>query len=148
LGKRRLLCRLSSTIHRQAGKQAETKFKDQITHSTPISVKQIVAFRKTALRHGIWFRTLNRVERGILDLTIKYVARIKSSQLATIVTAIIEKLHVASQTIVDMLTRSVGFMLAKKMSSLAVSWGNCLAHDWANDAGFARYLAVSTMNKR
>jgi len=44
--------------------------------------------------------------------------------------------------IADRLVRTVGVSLAQKMSGLAVGWGNCSAVEWANDRGFARYLAL------
>ena len=36
--------------------------------SKPVSVNQIAAFKRVALRRNVWFRVLSRVERGILDL--------------------------------------------------------------------------------
>jgi hypothetical protein len=133
-------------MQRRVGKQSEAKFKTEIVHSSSVSVKQILFFKKTALRHGIWFRALNLVERGILDLTTRYVACIKSSKLATVVMAILEKLRIASEGVVDRLVRTVGFSLAKKVSVVAQSWGNRSAFSWANDSDFARYLAVSHLN--
>ena len=47
---------------------------------------------------------------------------------------------------VDRLVRTVGFSLAKKVSSLAKSWGNLSASSWADDARLARYLAVTHLN--
>jgi hypothetical protein len=146
LKERELFCRLSSVMNRRAGKHKETKFKSKIAHATSVSVKQILVFKKFALRNGIWFRALNLVERGILDLTTQYVACIKSSKLATVVTAILEKLRIASEGVVDRLVRTVGFSLAKKVSIVAQSWGNRLAVAWAQDADFARYLAVTHLN--
>jgi len=104
--------------------------------------------KKFALRRGIWYRALSRVERGILDLTTRYVEYISSAKLAKVVTAIIEKLQLASQSVVDRLVKSVGFSLAQKVSVIAVSLGNFSASSWAFDAGFARYLAVSHLNTR
>ena len=142
---RGLLCRLSSAMHRRDGKHAETKLNSKIVQY-PVSVKQIVIFKKTALRQGIWFRALNLVERGILDLTSRYVANIKSTKLANVVSAILEKLKIASEGVVDRLVRTVGFSLAKKASCVAQSWGNRSAITWGQDADFARYLAVTYLN--
>lgn len=102
--------------------------------------------KKAALRRGIWFRALNRVERGVLDLTVRYVDCIRSAKLATVVTAILEKLKLATESVVDRLVRSVGFSLAQKVSAVAVGLGNRSASRWAVDAEFARYLAVTHMN--
>ena len=111
-----------------------------------LSVGFISVIKKCALRRGIWFRALSRVERGVLDLTTRYVDCIRSAQLAKVVTAILEKLRIASEGVVDRLVRTVGFSLAKKVSIVAQSWGNHLAIAWAKDSDFARYLAVTHLN--
>jgi diacylglycerol kinase len=59
------------------------------------------------------------------------------------VTAIMEKLQSAIESIVDRLVRTVGLPLAQKISDIAVSWGNRLASMWANDLAFARFLVVN-----
>lgn len=112
-----------------------------------IKVQQIVQVKKVALRRGIWYRALNRLERSVLDLTAKYVDTIRSSKLATLVMVIVEKLKVASESIVDRLVRSVGFPLAQKVSVIAVSWGNSSAKQWASDKDLARFMAVTHLNK-
>jgi len=111
-----------------------------------VGPSEIVYAKKFALRRGIWYRTLSRVERGVLDLTARYVACIKSTKLANVVTAILEKLKLASESMVDRLVRTVGFSLAQKISTVAVGLGNRSATRWAVDAEFARYLAVTQMN--
>ena len=106
-----------------------------------ISFKGITEARKLALRNGAWFRTLNRVERGIIDLTVRYVDNVKSAKLAKLLTVIIQKLKLATENMTERLVRTVGISLAKKISFIAVSWGNVSATKWAEDRAFARYLA-------
>jgi hypothetical protein len=107
------------------------------------SVGTLIELKKRALRRRVWFRFLNRVERGIIDLTVRYVDCIKSTKLAKLVTAIIEKLQTTKENIVDKLVRTVGLALAQKISNLAVSWGNLLACMWANELEFAKFLVVN-----
>jgi hypothetical protein len=107
------------------------------------SVRTLAEAKKFALRRRVWFRLLNRVERGIIDLTVRYVDRIKSVTLAKVVTAIMDKLQFAVESVVDRLVRTVGLPLARKISDIAVSWGNRLASMWADDRGFARFLVVN-----
>ncbi len=109
-----------------------------------ISVGRLVDAKKTALRRGVWFRSLSRVERGIIDLTVRYVDSIKSTKLANVVTAIIEKLHFAIESVADRLMRTIGLALARKISDIAVSWGNGSASNWAEDRAFAKYLAFNS----
>lgn len=108
-----------------------------------LSIGRLVEAKKSALRRGVWFRSLNRIERGIIDLTVRYVDNIKSSKLAQVVTAIIEKLQVSMETLVDKMVRNVGLPLAKKISEIAVNWGNRLASKWAEDRAFARFLMIN-----
>jgi hypothetical protein len=111
--------------------------------NSSLSVGTLAEAKKLALRRGVWFRLLNRVERGIIDLTVRYVECIKSVVLAKVVTAIMEKLQSAMESVVDRLVRTVGLPLAQKISDIAVSWGNHLASMWANDLAFARFLVVN-----
>ena len=60
-----------------------------------LSVAELVEVQKVAQRRGVWFRALNRVERGIIDLTVKVVDCIKSGKLAKMLEAIVEKLQLA-----------------------------------------------------
>ena len=118
-------------------------FSPKLTTSTLIPLDQIFTSKRHALRRGVWFRALNSAERGILDLTMRYVATIKSTTLAKVVTAIITKLQCAMECVVDRWVRTVGLPLARKISSVAVSWGNHLASRWADDHAFARFLAFN-----
>jgi hypothetical protein len=107
------------------------------------SVGKLVEIKKDALKHRVWYKTLNRIERGIIDLTVKYVDCIKSTKLAKVVTAIIEKLQLTMESIAEKLVRTVGLPLARKISNIAVSWGNRLAKLWAEDRAFARFLVMN-----
>ncbi len=127
-------------------KRAVPKGAVESQQSNVCPVARILIIKKAALRGRIWYRALSRVERGILDLTVRYVDCIRSATLANVVTAIIEKLKLAREGLVDRLVRTVGFSLARKVSAMAVGLGNHLATRWADDAGFARYLAVTQLN--
>jgi len=78
-----------------------------------------------------------------VDLTMRYVDDVKSSKLARVLTAIMEKLVQATEGMAERLVRTVGRELARKASDVAVGWGYCSAWAWACDSGFARYLAVN-----
>jgi hypothetical protein len=109
----------------------------------PPSISALAEAKKHALRHRVWFRLLNRVERGVIDLTVRYVDSIKSVKLAKVLTAIMEKLQFALERIVDRLVRTVGLPLARKISNTAINWGYRLASMWAEDIAFARFLVVN-----
>ena len=113
-----------------------------------LSIGKLVEARRFALRRGVWFRVLNRVERGVVDLTMRYVDDIKSTMLAKVLMAILDKLALATESMADRLVRTVGVSLAQKMSSIAVGWGYRSASGWAVDREFARYLAVNVVLNR
>ena len=134
---------MSVLLKRRFERCVDVRFRAQ---TMTFSINQINIVKQAALRRGIWFRALSRLERGVLDLTVRYVVSIKSATLATVVTAILNKLRLATESKVDRLVKTVGFSLARKISGLAQSWGNRSAFSWAEDASFARYLAVTHMN--
>ena len=49
-----------------------------------LSVGCLADTKKTALGRGVWFRSPNRVERGIIDSTVRYVENIKSMKLTKV----------------------------------------------------------------
>ena len=100
-----------------------------------------------ALRRGVWYRALSRVERGVLDLTIRCVDSVKSPKLAEVLAAIIQKLQQAAENMNDRLTRTIGIPLVQKVSKIAVRWGNHSAKNWASNFQFAAFLAVMEKNR-
>ena len=101
----------------------------------------LVALRTRALRRRVWFRVLDRVERGLVDLTIRWVDRVKSGRLAQVLVRILEKLVQAMEGgMVRVLER--GRALALRASGLAVLWGDGVAFGWRFDAGFQRALGL------
>lgn len=107
------------------------------------SLGKLAEARHAAFRRGVWFRVLSRIERGVVDLTLRYVDDIKSIKLAKVLTAIMEKLQQATENMANRLVRLIGVPLAQKASGIAVTWGNLSAEAWANDRDFARYLAFT-----
>jgi len=114
--------------------------------SVPSSSK-LSEIKKHALRRGIWFKALSRIERSIIDLTVRYVDNIRSTKLAKIVTAIIEKLQTTTENTLDRLVRTIGLPQAKKISAIAVRLGNRSAALWAEDLTFAKYLAMNSSSR-
>lgn len=98
------------------------------------------------MRKRVWFRVLDRVERGIGDLTIRCVDVVRSSMLARMLRPVIEKLMDAMKSKVEKLMEKIGWSSAQKIAYLAVSWGNHKALNWAFDLGFAKYLTITCIN--
>jgi hypothetical protein len=102
----------------------------------------LVRLKYKALRCGVWFRVLSRVERSLVDVAIAAVSRVRSLVLARSLAFVVKKLGGVFGSGVERRIQAVGFPLARELSGIAQRWGNVLAVRWANDLGFARYLAV------
>ena len=123
----------------------------RLAGSTPVSEgalsrRVLVAFRTRALRRRVWFRVLSRIERGLVDLTIRWVDRVRSGRLAQVLVRILGKLVQALESrMVSVLDR--GRRLALRLSELAVGWGNMTAIEWRFDSGFQRTLGLGVLRK-
>jgi hypothetical protein len=116
--------------------------------SNSINKIQLVKLRLRAMRAGVWFRALRRIDRVLIELTIK-VARcnVRSLTLAKNILTVMEKLEGLLEGRLSRIIREVGIPLAKKLSSLAQKWGNHSTKDWSFDSSFARFLAVLSINE-
>jgi hypothetical protein len=106
----------------------------------------LVEIRRKALRRGVWFKALDRVERGILSLTAKVVDRVESVVLGVELVKILAKLRDALKSGFVRRMEEYGLGRALKMARIAVDWGYAIAVDWSSDIGFVRYLTVMDLN--
>jgi hypothetical protein len=107
---------------------------------------ELVKLKCEAIRHGIWFKALSKVERALLDLAVKIVPRVRSFVLATSLADIAQKLIQSMKNRVQRLTHVVGANLALKLSRFAQAWGNKSAREWAANREFQQYLAITYLN--
>ena len=107
---------------------------------------ELAKIRSVSLRRGVWFKVLNRLERGLMNLALKVTRRVRSRVLADALYSIVEKLLNALESKISQQMRQIGIPLADKLSRIAQKWGNRLAHKWAKDLGFIKYLTVMKMN--
>lgn len=98
------------------------------------------------MRKGVWFKVLSGVERAIINLTIKCVERVHSTELTKIVVNIVNKIADASKSILKRLMHEIGPSLAHKLIKVAQDWGNKSATQWVEDSSFVQYLVVTHMN--
>lgn len=106
----------------------------------------LIKVRTRAVRRGVWFRALSRVERAEIDLTIMVARKVRSLFLAKVLYSILGKLFEAMESKVSRLKREVGLPLARKLSAIAQSWGCRSADSWTRDLGFIQFLTVNYMN--
>ena len=107
---------------------------------------QLLKLRTKAMRSGVWFKALRRIDRVLVDLTIKVAINIRSVTLAKSILTVTRKLQDLQENKFSHAARNIGFPIARNLSKLAQKWGNKKAKTWANDKSFIRYLAIMTLN--
>jgi uncharacterized membrane-anchored protein YjiN (DUF445 family) len=98
------------------------------------------------MRAGVWFKALPRIDRVLVELTIKVAENIKSSVLAKRLFAVVSKLEGLLESSIFSDLKSFGRLLAEKISSIAEKWGNASAKKWQTDLSFAIFLAMVQLN--
>src|SRR3989441_12484412 len=105
----------------------------------PITREILVGLKIRGLRMRVWFWALDRMERGLVDLTIRWVDKVRSGRMTETLMRILEKLRQALQTGMGRILGR-GRILATRASSLAVGWGNGSAFYWRFEQAFCNAL--------
>jgi hypothetical protein len=132
-----------------SSKSEGTTVKEKIQDRAVSLIKKtsLVKLRQKAMRSGIWFKTLSRIDRVLVNLTIQVANyNIKSSSLISRLLSVTSKMEVLLESRLSRVKREIGFPLANKFSKIAQSWGNINAKTWANENQFATYLAITKIN--
>ena len=119
----------------------------QNSASSFLNRTQLIKLKFKAMRAGVWFKALPRIDRVLVDLTIKVTENIRSISLAKSILTVVGKLEGLLESSVLKSLRSVGRQLAEKLSLIAQKWGNVSAKNWATDSSFAFFLAVMHTNR-
>jgi hypothetical protein len=115
--------------------------------STLLNRTQLIKLRVKAIRAGVWFRALPRIDRVLVDLTIRVTENIRSTHLAKSIFAVVGKLEGLLESTMLKSLRMVGRPLAEKISLTAQKLGYTTAKTWATDDSFAFFLAVMHTNR-
>ena len=99
-----------------------------------------------AIRCGVWFRALNRIDRALYSLTMKVTDVVRSGRLARLLFPIVNELLKCLENRFSFALKEIGHPLAQKLSLIAQKWGNLLAEKWVFDSSFARFLTVMYVN--
>jgi hypothetical protein len=105
----------------------------------PITREVLVGLKTRGLRRRVWYWALDRLERGLVDLTIRWVDKVRSGRMTETLMRILEKLAMALETGMGRVLAR-GRLLAAKASELAVGWGNRSAYSWRFETAFANAL--------
>jgi hypothetical protein len=115
--------------------------------SSFLNKAHLMKLRLKAMRAGVWFRALPRIDRVLVDLTIKVASNVRSFTLAKNLLAVIRKLEGLLEGSLSRALREVGLPLAQKLSLMAQKWGNVSAESWPSDSSFIKFLAVMHINE-
>jgi hypothetical protein len=107
----------------------------------------LLKLKRRAMRAGVWFKALSRIDRVLVDLTIKVVDAVSSRCLAKSILTVVRKLDGLLESNVLSSLRLVGRSLAEKFSLIAQKWGNTSAKSWASNESFAVFLAIMQRNR-
>jgi hypothetical protein len=108
---------------------------------------QLIKLKLRAIRAGVWFKALPRIDRALVDLTIKVASNIRSTTLAKNILAVTKKLEGLLESSFLRVFRGIAFQLAQKLSAVAQKWGNTSAKHWVSDVSFVTFLAVMHINE-
>lgn len=107
---------------------------------------QLTKLKKKAMRRGVWFTVLRRIDRALIDLTIKVSDNVRSYNLVKSILTIARKVQEVFQSKLAHRIKEIGIPLTRKLSLLAQNWGNKGSRKWVNDANFAWYLTITKLN--
>lgn len=101
----------------------------------PLTRRVLVDLKTRSLRRRVWYRVLDRIERGLVDLTIRWVDNVRNKTMAEVLLRILGKL---ARAMLQGMARVLAFgrELALRASELAVGWGNTSAQGWRFDRSF------------
>lgn len=114
---------------------------------TRLLTRQTLTKVKTrALRQRVWFKTLSRVERAIMDLTIRCVERVQSKVLAKAILTIVRRMLTTLKESFMRRAERAGYEIAQKLCTIGERWGNEECSAWKRDKSFISFLGVNALN--
>src|SRR2546427_10229319 len=107
----------------------------------PITREVLIGIKTRGLRRRVWYGALDRMGRGLVDLTIRWVDKVRSGRMTETLLRILAKLAQALETGMGRVLGR-GRKLAARASELAVGWGNSQAYAWRYDDSYALALGL------
>ena len=111
-----------------------------------VSGRALQTLRRLALRRRVWYLALTKLERGIVDLTIKLFEEVRSRALSTALASVLAKLSGAVASGYLYRFEVVGKRLAEALSAAAVQWGHEDARFWKYNLSYIRCLGINYLN--
>lgn len=106
-----------------------------------------MAVRRRAIRRGIWYRSMDEVDRGVFYLVTRIVDRVESELLGSVIIKILKRLRDAMKSEFVRHLEDYGYGAARRVVDQALSFGSVLAGGWVRDKSFISYLTLMDLNK-
>ena len=111
-------------------------------NSQEFTKKMIRVIIRKAIRRGLYFRKLSRIERGILELTAKYVPKITSLELGNAIARILAKLVIVLRSKFLASVETLGRQMLTNVLHVAKIWKVMDASSWDNKK-FVTYWGIT-----
>ncbi|MEM2174780.1 MAG: hypothetical protein QXI58_04065, partial [Candidatus Micrarchaeia archaeon] len=114
------------------------KIQNNLTNNLLLKIK------RKALRLKIWYK-LDNIERETINLTIKYVKRIKSIKLKNVILKILNKIKEIFENNFLNKIYEIGLKEVINIVKIAYSWGNKNSLNWIKDKKYIFYLGIKNI---
>lgn len=102
--------------------------------------------KRRAIRGRVWFKTLDGLERGILNLSMKILDGVnKMSCLGQQLANIVAKIKDALRSVFERQLESYGLRRASEITKMAIRLGYDGAREWLDDS-YVRYVTFMSLN--
>ena len=98
------------------------------------------------MRKRVWYRALDRLERGIFSLAAQLIDVVQSELLGVELVKILDKLSDAMKNGFVRCMEGFGVGKARMLAMQAVGFGYEAAASWASDEEFIRFFTFLKMN--
>jgi 5-carboxymethyl-2-hydroxymuconate isomerase len=122
------------------------KLREEGTVATLNTKQDLQRIKSRALRAKVWFRALSKVERAIVDLTIRCVEKVRSIVLAGAISTIVTKILKSLEEDFVVTADRIGYEIAEMLCTLGERWGNKTCFTWKCDKYYVRFLGVNALN--
>jgi hypothetical protein len=106
--------------------------------------KQLRILETKALRLGVWFRVLQRIDRILLDLIIEVVNIIRNGKLANNIITVTIKLKATKSSFSRSLFQ-IGLPMPQ-ISYIAQKLRNLFAKTWLLNSSFIKFIPIMCIN--
>jgi len=113
-------------------------------NSQEFTKKMMRIIIRKAIRKGLYFRKLSRIERGILDLTAKYVPKITSLELGNVIARILAKLVTVLSSKFLASVEMLGMQMVTNILQVAKIWKVRDISSWDNKK-FVTYWGLTVI---